>query len=188
MKSLLSFLRSVAPYFAISCCLMFTGLPQACGQTPSGFSKVHFDGTFVTLGEHILDTSDLGVLLQETNSDFVKLSKSNGTDLSWDADGVRYTSDAKRLKIIWIVDNGFLRHMGGHPAHVFKGKLSIFDIEIAAGKPVSAALLSKYRFAVAGNQLPRYYRVQQNGWVVNIITDRDRRPEAVSLEHGQSGF
>ena len=58
---------------------MFTDLPQAYGQTPTGFSKMHFDGSFVSLGEHILDASDLGVLLQETNSNFVKLSKSNGT-------------------------------------------------------------------------------------------------------------
>ena len=188
MKTLLSFFRSVVSYFAISCWMMFTGLPLACGQTPSGFSKMHFDGTFVNLGEHVLDTSDLGVLLRETNSNFVKLSTSKGTDLSWDSDGVRYTSDAKSLKIIWIVDSSFLQHMGGHPAHVFKGKLSIFDIEIAAGKPVSGALLSKYGFAVSGNQLPRYYRLQQNGWIVNIITDQDRRPEAVSLEHGRSGF
>jgi hypothetical protein len=188
MKSLPNFFQFVVPSFATWCCLLFTGLPLASGQTPHGFSEMHFDGTFVILGEHILDTSDLGVLLQETNPNFQKLSKPNGTDLSWDSDGVRYTSDAKRLKIIWIVSTGFLRQVNGHPTHVFKGKLSIFDIKITPDKPVPSALLTKYGFAVTGSQLPRYYRLQQNGWIIDIITDRDRKPEAVSLEHGRSGL
>lgn len=64
--------------------MMFTGLLPAWGQSPGGFSEVHFDGTFLILGQHILDTSDIGVLLQETNEHFQNLSKSNGKDLSWD--------------------------------------------------------------------------------------------------------
>ena len=92
---------------------MFTGFVPAWGQ--SEFSEVHFDGTFLILGQHILDTSDIGVLLQETNPDFQNLSKSNGKDLSWDSDGVRYTSDSKDLKITWVLDPDFLHYMDGKP-------------------------------------------------------------------------
>jgi len=143
--------------------MMFTGLLPAWGQSPGGFSEVHFDGTFVILGQHILDTSDIGVLLQETNPDFQNLSKSNGKDLSWDSDGVRYTSDSKDLKITWVLDPDFLHYMEGHPTHVFKGKLSIFEIEIVRNKPVPTDLLTKYGFEAAGDHAPRYYQLEKNG-------------------------
>jgi hypothetical protein len=162
--------------------MMFTDLLPAWGQSPGGFSDVRFDGTFVILGQHILDTSDIGVLLQETNPDFQNLSKSNGKDLSWDSDGVRYTEDAKDLKITWVLDPDFLRYMESHPTHVFNGKLSIFEIDIVRNKPVPEALLSKYEFEAAGDQVPRNY-LKKNGWKINIITDRGRDPEAVTLEH-----
>jgi hypothetical protein len=170
-------------YFAISCCTWFTGLLTASGQSPGGFSQVHFDGTFLILGQHILDTSDIGVLLQETNANFQILPKSNGKDVSWDSDGVRYTTDSQNLKITWVVEPAFLHSMGGHPLQVFQGKLSIFDIEIALNKSVSKNLLSKDGFAAVGDHLPRYYRLEKNGWKINIITDRNRNPEAVTLEH-----
>jgi hypothetical protein len=96
MKSMPRLCRCGLCYFSISCCILFTGLLPAWGQFPGGFSKVHFDGTFVILGQHILDTSDIGVLLQETNPNFQNLSKSNEKDISWDSDGVRYTADSKR--------------------------------------------------------------------------------------------
>jgi hypothetical protein len=163
--------------------MMFTDLLPAWGQSPGGFSDVRFDGTFVILGQHILDTSDIGVLLQETNPDFQNLSKSNGKDLSWDSDGVRYTEDAKDLKITWVLDPDFLRYMESHPTHVFNGKLSIFEIDIVRNKPVPEALLSKYEFEAAGDQVPRSYLLKKNGWKINIITDRGRDPEAVTLEH-----
>jgi hypothetical protein len=150
------------------------------------FSEVHFDGTFVILGQHILDTSDIGVLLQETNQDFQNLSKSNGKDLSWDSDGVRYTADSKDLKITWVLDPDFLHYMDGHPTHAFKGKFSIFEIEIVQNRPVPTDLLSKYGFEAAGDYVPRYYQLEKNGWKINIITDRDRNPEAVTLEHSLS--
>lgn len=147
---------------------------------------MHFDCTFVILGQHILDTSDIGVLLQETNQDFQNLSKSNGKDLSWDSDGVRYTADSKDLKITWVLDPDFLHYMDGHPTHAFKGKFSIFEIEIVQNRPVPTDLLSKYGFEAAGDQVPRYYQLEKNGWKINIITDRDRNPEAVTLEHSLS--
>ena len=118
------------------------------------FSEVHFDCTFVILGQHILDTSDIGVLLQETNQDFQNLSKSNGKDLSWDSDGVRYTADSKDLKITWVLDPDFLHYMDGHPTHAFKGKFSIFEIEIVQNRPVPTDLLSKYGFEAAGDRYP----------------------------------
>jgi hypothetical protein len=173
-------------YFAISFCMMFTGLPPAWGQSRDDFSEVHFDGTFVLLGPHILDPSDLGVLLQRTNGDFQNLSKSVGEDLSWNSDGVRYTQDSKNLKITWVIDPGFLHYMNGHPTHIFKGKISIFEIEIVRTKPIPKALLSKYGFVAAGDQAPRYYRLEKNGWKINIITDRARAPEAITLEHSLS--
>jgi len=163
--------------------MLFTGLLPAWGQFPSGFTDVHFDGTFVILGQHILDTSDIRVLLQETNSHFQNLSKSNGKDVSWDSDGVRYTADSKGLKIIWVLDSAFLHYMEGQPTHVFKGTLSIFEIDIVRNKPVPTDLLSKYGFESAGDHEPRYYRLEKNEWKINIITDRDRNPEAVTLEH-----
>ena len=165
---------------------MFSGLLAAWGQSSGAFSEVHFDGTFVILGQHILDTSDIGVLLQETNQDFQNLSKSNGKDLSWDSDGVRYTADSKDLKITWVLDPDFLHYMDGHPTHAFKGKLSIFEIEIVRNRPVPTDLLSKYGFEAAGDHVPRYYQLKKNGWKINIITDRDRNPEAVTLEHSLS--
>ena len=163
--------------------MMFTDLLPAWGQSPGGFSDVRFDGTFVILGQHILDTSDIGVLLQETNPDFQNLSKSNGKDLSWDSNGVRYTEDAKDLKITWVLDPDFLRYMESHPTHVFNGKLSIFEIDIVRNKPVPEALLSKHEFEAAGDQVPRNYLLKKNGWKINIITDRSRDPEAVTLKH-----
>jgi hypothetical protein len=186
MKSIPRLCRCGLCYFAISCCMWLTDLLPASGQFPGGFSQVHFDGTFVILGQHILDTSDIGVLLQETNPNFQNLPKSNGKDISWDSDGVRYTTDSKNLKITWVFDPAFLHSMGGHPSHVFQGKLSIFDIEIVRNKPVPKDLLSKDGFAAVGDHLPRYYRLEKNGWKINIITDRDRHPEAVSLEHSLS--
>jgi hypothetical protein len=165
---------------------MWTGLFPAWGQSSRGFSEVHFDGTFVILGQHILDTSDIGVLLQETNPDFKNLSKSNGKDLSWDSDGVRYTGDAKDMKITWVVDAAFLPYMNGHPTNAFQGKVSIFEIELIPDKPVPADLLSKYGFEAPDDQVPIYYRLEKNGWRINIITNRDRNPEAVTLEHSLS--
>jgi hypothetical protein len=47
-------------------------------------------------------------------------------------------------------------------------------------------LLSKYGFEAAGDHVPRYYQLEKNGWKINIITDRDRDPEAVTLEHSLS--
>jgi hypothetical protein len=173
-------------YFSISCCILFTGLLPAWGQFPSGFSKVHFDGTFVILGQHILDTSDIGVLLQETNPNFQNLSKSNGKDISWDSDGLRYTADSKNLKITWVLDPAFLHYTDGHPKHVFQGTFSIFEIELVRNKPVRTDLLSKYGFKMAGDHVPRYYRLEKNGWKINVITDRDQNPEAVTLEHSVS--
>ena len=96
---------------------MFTGFVPAWGQ--SEFSEVHFDGTFLILGQHILDTSDIGVILQQTNEHFQNLSKSNGKDLSWDSDGVRYTEDSKGLKITWVLAPDFLHSMDGRPTNVF---------------------------------------------------------------------
>jgi hypothetical protein len=109
MKGMPRLWRCGPCYFAISCCVMFAGLVPAWGQSRGDFSEVSFDGTFVFLNQHILDTSDIGVLLQRTNADFQNLSKSNGKDLSWDSDGVRYTEDAKDLKITWVLDPDFLR-------------------------------------------------------------------------------
>jgi hypothetical protein len=183
MKGMLRLWRRGLGYFAISCCTVFTGLLAAWGQPVSGFSQMHFDGTFVILGQHILDTSDLGVLLQETNPHFQNLSKSDGKDFSWDSDGVRYTADSKNLKVTWVVDPTFLHDMDGHPTHVFNGKLSIFEIDIVRNKPVPEALLWKYGFEAGGDQAPRNYLLKKNGWKINIITDRDRNPEAVALEH-----
>jgi hypothetical protein len=166
--------------------MILTGLVPAWGQFPGGFSKVHFDGTFVILGQHILDTSDLGVLLRETNPHFENLSKSNGKDFSWDSDGVRYTADSENLKITWAIDPNFLHYVDGHPTHVFKGSLSIFEIEIVRDKPILNTLLSKYGFETAGDHVPRYYQLKKNGWKINIITDRDLDPQAVTLEHSIS--
>jgi hypothetical protein len=166
--------------------MLFTGFLPARGQSPTGFSDVHFDGTFVILGQHILDTSDIGVLLQETNADFKNLSKSSGKDVSWDSDGVRYTADSKDLKITWVLDAAFLPYMDGHPTHAFQGKISLFEIEIVHSKPVSTDLLAKYRFEAPGDHVPVYYRLEKNGWRINIITDRDRNPQAVTLEHSLS--
>jgi len=73
--------------------------------------------------------------------------------------------------------------MESHPTHVFNGKLSIFEIDIVRNKPVPEALLSKYEFEAAGDQVPRNYLLKKNGWKINIITDRGRDPEAVTLEH-----
>jgi len=172
--------------FAIACWMWSTGLPSALGHSPVGFSEVHFEGTFVILGEQILDTSDLGVLLQETNPDFKNLSKSDGKDVSWDSDGVRYTADSKDLKITWVIDPAFLPYMNGHPTQPFKDKVSIFEIEIIRNKPVPTDLLPKYGFEALGDQVPIYYRLEINGWRINIITDRDRNPEAVTLQHSLS--
>jgi hypothetical protein len=183
MKSIPSFCRFGPCCFAILCGVLSIGLLPARGQSPSGFSEVHFDGTFLTLGEHILDASDIAVLLQETNPNFQNLSKADNKDISWDSDGVRYTADSKNLKIIWIVAPAFLRYMDGHPTHAFQGRVSIFEIEIVREKPVSTDLLSKYGFEAPGGQVPIYYRLEKNGWRINIITDQDRKPEAVTLEH-----
>jgi hypothetical protein len=186
MKGMPRLCRFGPTYFAISCCLMFTGLVPAWGQSRGDFSEVHFDGTFLILGQHILDTSDIGVILQQTNEHFQNLSKSNGKDLSWDSDGVRYTEDSKGLKITWVLASDFLHSMDGHPTNVFKGKLSIFEIEIVRNKPVQKVLLSKYGFEAAGDHAPIYNQVERNGWKIIIITDRDRDPEAVTLEHSLS--
>ena len=174
-------------YFAISCSAVFSGLLPAWGQfgqsvSISGFSRVHFDGTFVSLGQHILDTSDLLVLLQETNQHFQDLSRSDEKDFSWDSDGVRFTADSKNLKVTWVVDAAFLHSMGGHPTDVFKGKLSIFEIDIVRDQPIPEALLSEYGFQAAADQAAGNYLLK-NGWRINIITNRDRDPEAVTLEH-----
>jgi hypothetical protein len=169
--------------FAISCCTLFTDLLPAWGQPVHGFSQVHFDGTFVILGQHILDTSDLGVLLQETDSNFRDLSNANGKDFSWDSEGVRYTSNSKSLKVMWVLDPSFLHAMNGHPTHVFDGKLSILAIDIVRNKPIPAALLSEYELEPAAGQVLETYLLKKNGWKISIITDRDRKPEAVTLEH-----
>jgi hypothetical protein len=137
----------------------------------------------VNLGQHILDTSDLLVLLQETNSHFRDLSKTGEKDVSWDSDGVRFTADSKNLKVTWVVDPTFLRSMNGHPTNVFNGKLSIFDIDIVRNTPVPEELLSEYGFKAAGDGVPRNYLLEKNGWRIDIITNRDRDPEAVTLEH-----
>jgi hypothetical protein len=76
--------------------------------------------------------------------------------------------------------------MDGHPTHVFKGKLSIFEIEIIRNKPIPKALLSKCGFEAAGDHPPIYYQLEKNGWNINIIADLDRNPEAVTLEHSLS--
>jgi hypothetical protein len=183
MKRLPALYRRGPYYFAIACYLVFTALLPARGQSSGDFSAVHFDGTFVHLGPHVLDTSDLGVLLERTNPDFQNLSKSNEKDLSWDSDGVRYTEAAKGLKMTWVVDPNFLHSMGGHPTHPFRGKLSIFEIEIVRNEPISKVLLSKDGFAATGNHPPISYRLEKNGWKVNIITDQNRDPQAVTLEH-----
>src|SRR5271165_4243985 len=73
MKGMTMLYRCGPCYFAISCCIMFTGLVPVWGQPVSGFLQVHFDGTFLFLGQHILDTSDIGVLLQRTNPNFKNL-------------------------------------------------------------------------------------------------------------------
>jgi hypothetical protein len=173
-------------YFAISCCLMFTGLVPASGQSRGDFSEVHFDGTFLILGQHILDTSDIGVILQQTNEHFQNLSKPNAKDLSWDSDGVRYAKDSKGMKITWVLAPDFLHSIDGHPTNVFKGKLSIFEIPLFRGTAIPEALLSKYGFEATGDHVPVYYQLEKNGWKINIITDRDRDPEAVTLEHSLS--
>jgi hypothetical protein len=165
---------------------MFTGPVAAWGQSNGDFSEAHFDGTFLILGQHILDPSDIGVILQQTNEQFQNLSKSNGEDLSWDSDGVRYTEDSNGLKITWVLAPDFLHSMDGHPTNVFKGKLSIFEIQIVRNEPVQAALLSKYGFESAGDHALIYYQLEKNGWKINIITDRDRKSEAVILEHSLS--
>lgn len=170
-------------YLAISCCLMFTGLLPVWGQSSDDFSEVHFDGTFLILGQHILDTSDIRVVLQQTNEHFQDLSKSNGKDLSWDSDGVRYIENSKGLKITWVLAPDFLDSMDGHPTNVFKGKLSIFEIALSRNTTIPEALLSKYEFVAGGHQVPISYRLEKNGWKINIITDGDRAPEAVILEH-----
>ena len=170
-------------YFAVSCCTVFTGQLLAWDEPVSGFSQVHFDGTFVMLGQHILDTSDLGVLLAEANPHFRDLSKSDRKDFSWDSDGVRYTADSRNIKVTWVVDPAFLHEMDGHPTHVFNGKLSIFEIDLVRNKSVPEALLSQYGFEAAPDEVPRNYVLKKNGWQISIITDRDRAPEAVTLEH-----
>ena len=76
--------------------------------------------------------------------------------------------------------------MDGHPTDVFKGKLSIFDIDIVRNKPVPEALLSEYGFEAAAEQAPRNYLLKKNGWIINIVTNRDRDPEAVTLEHSSA--
>jgi len=129
------------------------------------------------------DASDLGVLLQRTNGNFQNLSKTNGEDLTWDADGVRYAQDAKNLKITWVIDPDFLHSMHGHPTHVFKGKLTLFDIDIVRNQAIPKALLSKNGFKAVGDNAPRSYQLDKNGWKINIVADQDRRPEAVTLEH-----
>ena len=183
MKEMPGFCRCGLCYFAISCCTFFTGILPVWGQYASGFSQVHFDGTFVNLGQHILDSSDLLVLLQETNPHFRDLSKTGEKDVSWDSDGVRFTADSKNLKVTWVVDPTFLHSMNGHPTNVFNGKLSIFEIDIVRNKPVPEALLSEYGFKAAANGAPENYLLEKNGWRINIITNRDRDPEAVTLEH-----
>ena len=183
MKGMLRLFRRGLCYFAVSSCAVFTTLLLAWDAPISGFSQVYFDGTFVMLGQHILDTSDLGVLLAETNPHFQDLSKSDRKDFSWDSDGVRFIADSQNLKVTWVVDPTFLHEMGGHPTHVFEGKLSIMEIDIVRNKTVQEALLSKYGFEAAADQLPRNYLLEKNGWKINIITDRDRAPEAVTLEH-----
>ena len=170
-------------HFAISCCTVFSGLLLARGQPVSGFSQMHFDGTFLNLGQHILDSSDLLVLLQETNPHFRDLSKTGEKDFSWDSDGVRYTADSKNLKVTWVVDPTFLHSMDGHPTNVFNGNVSIFEIDIVRNKPVPEALLSEYGFKAAADEAPRNYLLDKNGWRINIITNQDRDPEAVTLEH-----
>jgi hypothetical protein len=183
MKGILRLCGRGLFYFAISSCAGFTGLLLAWDAPVSGFSQVHFDGTFVMLGQHVLDTSDLGVLLAEANPHFQDLSKSDRKDLSWDSDGVRFTADSQTLKVTWVVDPTFLHEMSGHPTHVFNGKLSILEIDIVRNKPVQEGLLSKCGFEAAADQVPRNYLLKKNGWKINIITDRDRAPEAVTLEH-----
>ena len=169
MKGIPRFCRSRLFCFAISCCVLFTSLLPGWGQSPTGFSDVHFDGTFVILGQHILDTSDIGVLLQETNPDFKNMSTSSRKDVSWDSDGVRYTADSKDLKITWVLDTAFLPYMDGHPTHAFRGKVSLFEIEIVRSRPVPTDLLAKYGFQAPGDHLPVYYRLEKNGWRINII-------------------
>ena len=186
MKRMPRLYRRGLCYFALSCCTVATGLLPAAGQLPTGFSQVQFDGTFVILGRHILDASDLGVLLQETNPHYQDLSKSNGKDFSWDSDGVRFIADSKNLKVTWVVDPAFLHQMEGHPTHVFNGKLSILEIDIARNKPIPEELLSKYGFEGGVNQVPRNYLLKKNGWKINIATDRDQNPEAVTLEHSST--
>jgi len=73
--------------------------------------------------------------------------------------------------------------MDGHPTHIYNGKLTIFEIDIIRNKPIAEASLTKYRFTAANAKVPTNYQLKQNGWTINIITDRDRNPEAVILEH-----
>jgi hypothetical protein len=61
------------------------GDPYASKRVVKGGAS--FDGTFVILGQNILDTSDLGILVQETNPHFRDLSKSDGKDFSCNSDG-----------------------------------------------------------------------------------------------------
>jgi len=186
MKGRSSLCRRGLCCFAISCYTVITGLIPAWGQPVTGFSQVHFDGTFVILGQHILDTSDLLVLLQEANPHYQDLSKSDGKDFSWDSDGVRFTADSKNLKVTWVVDPTFLHEMGDHPTRVFNGKLSILEIDIVRNKPITEALLSKYGFEAVADQVPRNYLLKKNGWKINIVTNRDQGPEAVTLEHSST--
>jgi hypothetical protein len=137
----------------------------------------------VNLGQHILDTSSLLVLLQETNPHFRDLSQTGEKDVSWDSDGVRFKADSKNLIVTWVVDPSFLHSMNGHPTNVFIGKLSIFEIDIVRNKPVPEALLTEYGFKAAAEGAPENYSLEKNGWRINIITNRDRDPEAVTLEH-----
>jgi hypothetical protein len=181
MKRMLRLFERGVCYFAVLWCTVFTGM--AWDEPVSGFSQVHFDGTFVMLGQHILDTSDLGVLLARANPHFRDLSKSDRKDLSWDSAGVRYTADSRNIKVTWVVDPAFLHEMEGHPTHVFNGKLSIFEIDLVRNKSVPEALLSQYGFEAAPDKVPRNYLLKKNGWQISIITDRDRAPEAVTLEH-----
>jgi len=73
--------------------------------------------------------------------------------------------------------------MGGHPTEVFKGKISIFEIDIVRDKPIPEALLSEYGFQAVADQALGNYLLKKNGWRISIITNRDRDPEAVTLEH-----
>jgi len=76
--------------------------------------------------------------------------------------------------------------MGDHPTRVFNGKLSILEIDIVRNKPITEALLSKYGFEAVADQVPRNYLLKKNGWKINIVTNRDQGPEAVTLEHSST--